>query len=106
MARKHLTPTEYVIAKHSVRSLRANSAAGITCSVKAVRVHLPAGDGQYDAMHYQSVECPECGQRMDKERIMGGNTKNTPCNGKCMGATGPACDCWCEGKNHGGSHAA
>lgn len=27
------------------------------------------------------------------------------CNGRCMGSTGPACDCSCGGKNHGKNHA-
>lgn len=24
------------------------------------------------------------------------------CNARCMGAVGPACDCKCKGRNHGG----
>jgi hypothetical protein len=34
----------------------------------------------------------------------GGRFTHNPekvCNAKCMGATGPACDCSCSGKNHG-----
>ncbi|WP_289009064.1 hypothetical protein [uncultured Thermomonospora sp.] len=26
------------------------------------------------------------------------------CSPRCMGATGPACDCSCGGENHGGRH--
>ena len=26
------------------------------------------------------------------------------CNGVCMGATGPSCDCSCGGENHGKNH--
>lgn len=28
----------------------------------------------------------------------------TECGARCMAAQGPACDCRCKGKNHGGSH--
>jgi hypothetical protein len=28
------------------------------------------------------------------------------CNGICMGAKGPSCDCSCGGENHGSNHAA
>lgn len=28
------------------------------------------------------------------------------CNGRCMGATGPSCDCSCGGENHGSAHLA
>lgn len=49
--------------------------------------------------HQLTVEC--CGNRILGRRIVGKNTKNTPCNGTCMGAKGPNCDCHCEGANHG-----
>jgi hypothetical protein len=105
MRKADMQPTEYIFISHGVRSLRLNREAGVTCSVKVKRVHLPFGEGRYDAMHHQSYACDECGQNMgNKERIMGGNSKNSPCNSKCMSATGPACDCWCNGAQHGSSH--
>lgn len=57
-----------------------------------------------NAMRRAGFECPEHKRVVTFE---GGRfTHNTEkvCNGKCMGATGPACDCSCGGENHGRGH--
>lgn len=57
-----------------------------------------------DAMRGAGFSCPEHKRVVTFE---GGRfTHNTEkvCNGKCMGATGPACDCSCGGENHGRGH--
>lgn len=55
----------------------------------------------------KSVICRGCGEQVKKgsKRIVGKKSEQE-CNEKCMGATSGACECKCEGVNHGGSHAA
>lgn len=37
------------------------------------------------------------------KRVVGTHSEKL-CGAKCLGATGPSCDCSCGGKNHGGAH--
>lgn len=37
------------------------------------------------------------------KRVTGTHSEKA-CGSKCMGATGPNCDCSCGGRNHGGSY--
>jgi hypothetical protein len=50
--------------------------------------------------------CEGCGQHgaYDVHVVRGVVVEDKPCNAKCMGAVGPACECSCGGKNHGGGH--
>lgn len=64
--------------------------------------------------------CPECGYVMadtskDRRPCGGcgievilrwvyGELSDEPCDGRCMGATGPDCSCACGGTNHGGTY--
>ena len=51
----------------------------------------------------EDYTCPTCG----RERIantVSGRVTDQPCGSRCMGATGPSCDCACGGANHGGAH--
>lgn len=52
-----------------------------------------------------AVTCPECGRRCAAERLYAATNAAEPCDGRCMGATGPACSCQCEGLNHGGAYS-
>lgn len=45
----------------------------------------------------------ECGGTLIGRRVTGYKSDKA-CGSKCMGATGPSCDCSCGGRNHGGSH--
>ena len=47
-------------------------------------------------------DCPRCGRLMERKSIVGTLNPSIPCNPKCMGATGPVCECSCGGENHGG----
>lgn len=38
-------------------------------------------------------------------RVQGVFNDAKVCTEKCMGATGPSCECECGGENHGGRHA-
>jgi len=40
----------------------------------------------------------------DTHNSWGGKAR-APCMDKCMAATGPNCDCFCEGRNHGAGSA-
>lgn len=55
----------------------------------------------------KSVVCRGCGERVAKgsKRIVGKRSEQE-CDARCMGATSGACECKCEGRNHGGAHAA
>jgi hypothetical protein len=44
-----------------------------------------------------------CGRWVGVKAIAGRVTEK-PCGARCLGATGPACDCQCGGDNHGGGH--
>ena len=49
---------------------------------------------------YATLTCPQCGQPVRGERLYA-TTNADPCSGACMGATGPRCNCGCDGANHG-----
>lgn len=44
--------------------------------------------------------CPACDTRVELRMVYGAHSA-VPCNGSCMGAVGPNCDCACGGANHG-----
>lgn len=48
--------------------------------------------------------CPEHNRRLDWNQLKGRVVPDRECNGVCMGAVGPSCDCSCGGENHGKSH--
>lgn len=106
MKKQDMHTTDYILVTHGVRSLRLNAAAGVQCSKVVTRVLLPRTDSQYDPMHRLMMTCDECGQNLqNRERVMGGNSgKVMKCGGICRSAKGPACDCPCEGANHGSNH--
>lgn len=56
----------------------------------------PAGMGHY------WITCPVGGERIKAERLVA-VTSHVVCDGSCMGAIGPNCDCGCGGMNHGKS---
>jgi hypothetical protein len=49
--------------------------------------------------------CPACGGRISATAQLQARRNLEPCNGVCMGARGPRCDCSCGGENHGASWA-
>lgn len=51
------------------------------------------------------VACP-CGKFPLLRKVFGKFVAEKVCDGRCMGATGPNCDCSCGGHNHGAAHAA
>ena len=46
-----------------------------------------------------------CGKHVVGKAISGKFNPEKGCDGRCMGATGPSCECSCGGENHGASHA-
>ncbi|MFI6029471.1 hypothetical protein [Amycolatopsis magusensis] len=60
------------------------------------------GDRDHNAvMRVAGFACPTHNTVID---FRGGRFTYNPdkvCDGRCMGATGPACDCSCSGANHG-----
>ena len=46
--------------------------------------------------------CTACGsEKVTVNVIKGVLVEEKRCDGRCMGATGPVCECSCGGKNHG-----
>jgi hypothetical protein len=45
--------------------------------------------------------CPSCGRAMDYGILAGRVNPDHKCNGVCVNARGPQCDCSCGGANHG-----
>lgn len=56
----------------------------------------------FDATGY--IAMCSCGSRV-RVRTVKGIVTNHVCNAKCMGSTGPSCECACGGANHGRAHA-
>lgn len=55
--------------------------------------------------HYPAARCGECGSADLRVNVVAGRlVRNKPCDGRCMGATGPRCECECGGQNHGGKY--
>lgn len=48
-----------------------------------------------------TIGCPTCKAEMALEIVAGEYSDEAPCNGLCMGARGPKCECRCAGVNHG-----
>lgn len=46
--------------------------------------------------------CRSCQAATTIRLIRGTYVADMKCGAKCMGATGPSCECSCGGKNHGG----
>jgi hypothetical protein len=62
-----------------------------------------------DAAHlwngWMVAVCDGCGSFVNVAPVAGTYNPAKVCNARCMGATGPACDCSCGGANHGGRWA-
>ena len=58
--------------------------------------------------HYgrRYIACPDCGAsiRLQGIRLPHPDYRTKKCDGRCMGAVGPSCDCQCGGENHGANH--
>lgn len=48
--------------------------------------------------------CPDHVWSLDWRPLASTLNPEKECNGRCMGAVGPACDCSCGGENHGTAH--
>lgn len=62
------------------------------------RILLPSMEGGF------RTRCG-CGNGITVRSVEGKFTAHV-CNAKCMGSTGPACECSCGGKNHGRAFAS
>ena len=59
--------------------------------------------------HAIRLSCPVCGRdvwnlELHARGIYGSYVEEKICDGRCMGATGPTCECSCGGLNHGRNH--
>lgn len=63
--------------------------------------HAVRGDRAVNYNGFLCLPCPTCNTLVEVTAIQGTYNETKVCNGKCMGATGPACDCSCGGENHG-----
>lgn len=48
--------------------------------------------------------CTEHNKHLQWTQLQGRVNPDKECNGVCMAATGPSCDCACGGENHGRNH--
>jgi hypothetical protein len=53
-----------------------------------------------------AIPCPAegCTRWIVLKPVRGTFNPDKACNARCMGATGPSCECACGGANHGGNH--
>jgi hypothetical protein len=65
-----------------------------------------AGPFSYDANGRSAVVRCECGKAVRLRPLVGSLNTAKACTARCMGATGPACECECGGENHGGKWVA
>jgi len=61
----------------------------------------PGADGN-NALAY----CDICHHQLRWDQLYASYSAERECNGVCMGAVGPSCDCSCGGENHGKGHVA
>jgi hypothetical protein len=67
--------------------------------------HHYGGRRSYSDDMSGALRCPGCGLNLPKGgRVDGHYSEKHVCGAKCMGATGPSCDCQCGGANHGANH--
>lgn len=52
------------------------------------------------------AHCDNCHHFLRWSRLFASYSAERECNGVCMGAVGPSCDCSCGGENHGKGHVA
>jgi hypothetical protein len=67
-------------------------------------LHDIGGREQILVFRAAGLACSEHGTVVDFRRGQFTFNPDKVCNARCMGATGPACDCSCRGANHGGKH--
>lgn len=48
--------------------------------------------------------CTDHSTHLKWTQLVGRTNPEKECNGICMAATGPSCDCACGGENHGANH--
>jgi hypothetical protein len=48
--------------------------------------------------------CGDHDKHLEWTQLKGRTNPDKDCNGVCMGAVGPSCDCACGGENHGRNH--
>lgn len=110
------TATDYILfkSKHACPSVRMHwSAVFADMTARgAFRQYTERDAERFGKQILQqcntSIRCPQCGEKFIRgEFILARDTGTVKvCNSKCMGATGPACDCPCQGENHGAKHHA
>ncbi len=77
------------------------------------RVHVRIVDGvKVEGYDRFFLSCPHCPAntysgfvQVEMRLLRGTYSERKECNARCMGATGPLCECSCAGANHGRSFA-
>lgn len=52
-----------------------------------------------------AVACRQCGGKNTTARKITPKHTDETCGSKCLSATGPVCECSCDGANHGSNHS-
>lgn len=66
---------------------------------------LPSGGALRGAILPYAIACVAHRAWFRWAQVEGTYNPDRECNARCMGATGPSCDCTCGGENHGLGHA-
>lgn len=77
--------------------------AGPTCD-QFVRFHLHLDGecrGWMGIRREDPLRCPNCGAERPIPMTITATKSDTPCNDRCVTATGDDCQCECGGENHG-----
>jgi len=85
------TPVRVILTPENLRTLESPSPA----------IRFARHACQWQA---RCPQCPDPGHWIWLLPVHGTYHPGKVCNARCMGATGPACECSCAGSNHGGSH--
>lgn len=64
-------------------------------------IHIRDRYALESVLYRHAGTCPTCGNSATVKPIRGVHVEDKACGPRCMGATGPSCDCSCAGQNHG-----
>jgi hypothetical protein len=97
------------VTRTKVWAFNGRPASSSTMLVGGREISLGRG---YDTKHalaaYVGSVCRACGAAYSYKInvVKGVLVESKPCGSRCMGATGPSCECSCAGANHGAGHGA
>lgn len=86
-------------ARYSFALVQDFNLATVTAPAREHRIQQGPG-----AVAWLTVRC-DCGKAARLMPVLGKHNAAKVCDGRCMGAVGPSCECSCGGANHGARFA-